>query len=58
MSVITKEIVVGKNGEILLKPELCAQLGLFPGDTIFIEALPEKVIIQKIHSIEEILKKS
>jgi bifunctional DNA-binding transcriptional regulator/antitoxin component of YhaV-PrlF toxin-antitoxin module len=58
MALLTEEISVGKNGEILLKPDVSAKLGLSPGDTLFVEVSSEKLIVQKIHPIDEIIQGS
>jgi bifunctional DNA-binding transcriptional regulator/antitoxin component of YhaV-PrlF toxin-antitoxin module len=46
---------VGKNGEILLDKPLREISGIKKGDIILIEALPGKLVINKIYFIDELL---
>ncbi|MBD3341484.1 MAG: hypothetical protein GF353_20440 [Candidatus Lokiarchaeota archaeon] len=47
---------VGKKGEILPKKPLRDFSGIKPGDNIIIEALPGRLIINKIYSVQELLE--
>jgi len=47
---------VGKKGEILPKKPLRDFSGINPGDNIIIEALPGRLIINKIYSVQELLE--
>jgi bifunctional DNA-binding transcriptional regulator/antitoxin component of YhaV-PrlF toxin-antitoxin module len=51
------ECIIGKKGEILPKKNLREISGINPGDKVYIEALPGKLIIKKIYSVEELLKR-
>lgn len=46
---------IGKNGEILLDKPLRELSGINKGDNVLIEALPGKLVINKIYSIDELL---
>lgn len=50
---IRDESMVGKKGEILPKKSIRNFSGINPGDKILIEAYPNKIIINKILSIDE-----
>jgi len=52
---IEEESKVGKKGEILPKKPLREYSGINPGDKVFIEAHPGRLIINKIFSVEELL---
>jgi len=52
---IDEESKVGKKGEILPKKPLREFSGINPGDKVFIEAKPGRLIINKIFSVEELL---
>lgn len=46
---------VGKKGQILPKKDLREVSGIKPGDNVFIEAEPGKLVIKKVYSVEEAL---
>jgi hypothetical protein len=52
--IMHEEIIVGKHGEILPKKALRHVAGIFPGDKVLVEAFPNKIVINKILSIDEI----
>lgn len=52
---IEEQTKVGKKGEIRPKKPLREFSRINPGDKIMIEALPGKLIINKIFSVEELL---
>ena len=50
--VINDNLIVGKKGEILPKKRLRDVAGLIPGDKVCVEALPGKIIIRKIYTVD------
>ena len=53
---INEEAKVGKEGEIFPKKHLREFSGFNPGDRVLIEAQPGRLIINKIYSVEELLR--
>lgn len=51
-----EELVVGKKGEILPKKPLREISGISPGDRVLVEAYPNKLIINKVLTIDELLE--
>ena len=49
-----EEITVGKRGEILPKKSLREISGIHPGDKVLVEARANRIIINKIPSIEDV----
>jgi bifunctional DNA-binding transcriptional regulator/antitoxin component of YhaV-PrlF toxin-antitoxin module len=50
------EIIVGKKGEILPKKPLREFAGISPGDRVLVEASPNKLVINKILSVDELME--
>lgn len=50
----TDETIIGKKGEILPKKNLREVSGMNPGDKVMIEAYPNKMVIRKVLTMEEV----
>ena len=48
---------IGKKGEVVIKKREREVAGLKPGDTVLMIARPGEVVIKKIYSLEELLKR-
>ncbi len=53
---LVDEAVIGKKGEILPKKNLRQISGLLPGDKVVIEAYPNKLIVRKLLSVDELFQ--
>ena len=51
-----EEIIIGKKGEIPLKHSIRELSGIKSGDKVLVEAYPNKLLINKILSIDEVFK--
>lgn len=50
-------VLLEKRGEILPKKPVREMAGLLPGDKVCIEAVPGKMVIRKIYSVEELFRR-
>lgn len=55
MTLIDKTFI-GKKGEILPKKNLREVSGMNPGDKVMIEAYPNKMVIRKVLTMEEVFQ--
>lgn len=55
--VLSDESVIGKKGEILPKKPLRDISGLNPGDKVYIEALPGKLVVHKVYTVKELFNR-
>jgi bifunctional DNA-binding transcriptional regulator/antitoxin component of YhaV-PrlF toxin-antitoxin module len=55
--VLSDESIIGKKGEILPKKPLRDISGLNPGDKVYIEALPGKLVVHKVYTVRELFNR-
>jgi bifunctional DNA-binding transcriptional regulator/antitoxin component of YhaV-PrlF toxin-antitoxin module len=52
--VLIEGTIIGKKGEILPKKRIRKMAGLAPGDKVIIEGYPNKIVIRKVLSIDDV----
>jgi bifunctional DNA-binding transcriptional regulator/antitoxin component of YhaV-PrlF toxin-antitoxin module len=54
---LSDDCIIGTKGEILPKKSLREKMGINPGDKVYIEVSPGKMIIRKIFTVEELFNR-